>query len=43
MKNYSVIKDIFYGNCVWHDNLKIENEEKSVLDVIIPKALSLDF
>ena len=35
MKKYSAIKDMYYGNRGVHDKFKIENEEKSVLDVII--------
>ena len=35
MKKYSAIKDMYYGNRGVHDKFKIENEEQSVLDVII--------
>ncbi len=34
MKNYSAIKDMFYGNRGKHDSIKIKNEEISVLDII---------
>ena len=34
MKNYSAIKDMYYGNRGTHSNFKMKNEEKSVLEVI---------
>ena len=34
MKNYSAIKDMYYGNRGGHDTIKIKNEEISILDVI---------
>ncbi len=33
MKNYSAIKDMYYGNRGGYDTIKIKNEEVSVLDV----------
>lgn len=34
MKNFSAIKDMYYGNRGRHDTINLKNEEMLVLDVI---------